>query len=136
MLRFFGTLLRFREDRSVRPWLFAIVRNRARDLWRHRPARPTEPLDGRPDLSAHLVAATPDPEQALGRRERVHHVWYAIGALSADHREILVLRDFHALAYAEIAGVLDIPMGTVMSRLHAARSSLRATLKDEEERDA
>ena len=137
MLRFFGSLARFRDDRPVRPWLFAIVRNRARDLWRRRAARPTEPLDARPDLAAHLAATTPDPEQALGRRERARGVWRAIGALSADHREILVLRDFHDLAYAEIAGVVDIPIGTVMSRLHAARSALRAELnKDEGAQDA
>ena len=48
-------------------------------------------------------------------------MWSAIGALSNPHREILVLRDFHDLTYAEIAGVLDVPVGTVMSRLHAAR---------------
>lgn len=115
---------------------------------RHRPESGSRPVaapcgatDGAarcpPDLAAHLAATTPDPEQALGRRERARGVWRAIGALSADHREILVLRDFHDLAYAEIASVLDIPIGTVMSRLHAARSSLRAELKkDEGEQDA
>ncbi len=128
MLRFFGSLASFRNARPVRPWLFAIVRNRARDLWQHRAVRSAEPLDPRPDLAPHLAATTPDPERALGRRERARRVWPGIGTFSADHREILVLRDFHDLTYAEVASVLDIPMGTVMSRLHEACSSLRTEL--------
>ena len=125
LLRLFAHLGRLASDRPVRPWLFAIVRNRARDLWRSRKARPSESLDARPELESHLAAPSRDPEQEAAHRERVRRVWSAIGALSNPHREILVLRDFHDLTYAEIAGVLDVPVGTVMSRLHAARSALR-----------
>ena len=63
-------------------------------------------------------------------------MWTAVSALSRAHREILVLRDFHDLAYAEIAEVLGIPLGTVMSRLHAARGALRAGLEAEGVRHA
>ena len=129
LLRLFVHLGRVAPDRPLRPWLFAIVRNRARDLWRRRAARPNESLDGRPDLSAHLAARAGDPEQETARRQLARRVWSAIGGLSGSHREILVLRDFHDLTYAEIAGILDIPLGTVMSRLHAARSALRARLE-------
>ena len=129
LLRLFVHLGRVAPDRPLRPWLFAIVRNRARDLWRRRTARPNESLDARPDLSAHLAAQAGDPEQETARRQLARRVWSAIGGLSRSHREILVLRDFHDLTYAEIAGTLDIPLGTVMSRLHAARSALRARLE-------
>ena len=129
LLRLFVHLGRVAPDRPLRPWLFAIVRNRARDLWRRRTARPNESLDARPDLSAHLAARAGDPEQETARRQLARRVWSAIGGLSRSHREILVLRDFHDLTYAEIAGILDIPLGTVMSRLHAARSALRARLE-------
>jgi len=54
-----------------------------------------------------------------------------MGALSADHREIVVLRDFHGLSYDELAEALEIRPGTVMSRLHAARQRLRALLAEE-----
>ena len=57
-------------------------------------------------------------------------MWDAIGAMSPNHREILVLRDFHDLAYSEIAEVLQIPVGTVMSRLHAARAALGRLVKE------
>ena len=132
MLRFFESLGRFRPDRPIRPWIFTIVRNRARDLWRRRSTRPSESLELRPALVAQLAHSTPDPEQAAVGRERQSQVWKAIAALSERHREIIVLRDFHDLAYAEIAAVLEIPAGTVMSRLHSARGSLRKLLIDGE----
>lgn len=136
LLRLFQHLGRVAPDRPVRPWLFAIVRNRARDLWRSRAARPSESLDARPDLAAQLAGPAGDPEQQTARRQHARRVWTAIGALSTAHREILVLRDFHDLSYAEIAEVLGIPAGTVMSRLHAARAALRAALEAEGVRHA
>lgn len=129
LLRLFQHLGRVAPDRPVRPWLFAIVRNRARDLWRSRAARPSESLDARPDVANHVAASGTDPEQQTGRRQQARRVWRAIEALSPGHREILVLRDFHDLSYSEIAEVLGIPAGTVMSRLHAARGALRAALE-------
>ena len=86
MLRFFQHLGRLRPERSMRPWLFTIVRNRARDLWRRRSARPSESLDGRTDLSSQLAHPALDPEQKIGRREREQQVWRAIAALSPSHR--------------------------------------------------
>ena len=53
-------------------------------------------------------------------------MWSCLGRLDRAHREILVLRDYQDLSYREIAEVLAIPLGTVMSRLHAARQKLRA----------
>lgn len=129
LLRFFDRLHRFDHAQEVRPWLFAIVRNRARDLWRTRSARPSEPLESDPDLSLQVADPAPGPEQQADRQELRRQVWRAIGMLSRNHREILVIRDFHDLAYAEIARVLDVPVGTVMSRLHAARTALRTRLE-------
>ena len=136
LLRLFAHLGRVAPDRPLRPWLFAIVRNCARDLWRRRAARPGESLDARPDLAAQVVARSADPEQDAVRNERARQVWAAIGALSPPYREILALRDFHDLPYGEIAEVLDVPIGTVMSRLHRARSALRAQLQAEGYRHA
>jgi len=82
------------------------------------------------------VAALREPDDpgsraddALDRRELAQRVWRAIAELDGDKREILVLRDFHDLSYAELARVLDIPQGTVMSRLHGARRQLRERLE-------
>jgi RNA polymerase sigma-70 factor (ECF subfamily) len=129
MLRFFSTLGRFQTGRPVRPWLFAIARNRARDLWRRAKIRRHEPLDEEiPDLSTALSDSGTNPEADTLQRERRRLLWKAISRLDGAKREILVLRDFHDFSYAEIAQVLDIPAGTVMSRLHAARQALRHQL--------
>ena len=131
MLRFFSTLKSFDPSRRVQPWLFTIVRNQVRDLWRQRKRRPADAA-GEPDaLVEQLAAPQPSPETDLRRRELRERVWRALAALPADKREIIVLRDFHDLSYSDIARVLDIPIGTVMSRLHGARQRLRAQLEEE-----
>ena len=130
MLRFFSTLKSFDAGRRVQPWLFTIVRNQVRDLWRQRQRRPGDAA-GEPDaLVGQLAAPQPGPEADLQRRELKERVWRALAALPAEKREIIVLRDFHDLSYSELAQVLDIPIGTVMSRLHGARRQLRARLEE------
>ena len=130
MLRFFSTLKSFDAGRRVQPWLFTIVRNQVRDLWRQRQRRPGDAA-GEPDaLVGQLAAPQPGPEADLQRRELKERVWRALAALPAAKREIIVLRDFHDLSYSELAEVLGIPIGTVMSRLHGARRQLRARLEE------
>lgn len=132
MLRFFSGLGQFTPGRPVRPWLLAIVRNQAHDLWRRQRVRRAESIDSDGcGLAIELADTAPDPEQAASRRELRRRVWRAMSALAAHHREIIVLRDFHGLSYAEIAQVLSIKSGTVMSRLHGARGQLRALLARE-----
>ena len=63
LLPFFGRLHRFDHAQKVRPWLFAIVRNRARDLWLTRSARPSKPLESDPYLSLQVADQAPGPEQ-------------------------------------------------------------------------
>jgi RNA polymerase sigma-70 factor (ECF subfamily) len=129
LLRFFASVGRMTPGRAIRPWLMAIVRNQARDFWRRQRVRRTESIDADPDvLLSQIVDTGPDPEEAVQRAELRRRVWRAIVALSADHREIVVLRDFHGLSYDELAQALGIKRGTVMSRLHAARQRLRALL--------
>ena len=126
MLRFFSTLDRFKTGKPVRPWLFTIVRNLARDFWRRGKLRRHPSLDDDAiDLSRALADPSASPEQATLEEERRQRLWQALSRLPSAKREILVLRDYHDLTYADIARVLSIPIGTVMSRLHAARKGLR-----------
>lgn len=132
-VRFLTTLDRFRPGRPVEPWLYTIVRNRCRDLLRRRQVRKWEPLEGddhrwRPEL----VDPGADPRRDAMRGELRRRVWAGLARLSPDHREIVVLRDFQDLTYDEIARVLDIPQGTVMSRLHRARKRLASLLAEPE----
>ena len=129
MLRFFVSLERFSPDRPVRPWLLTIVRNQVRDLWRRQGVRRTESLDATPDLSRTLTDPSSTPEDLARRSQLRRRIWSSMSRMTPKGREILVLRDFHDLSYAEIAEVLSIPLGTVMSQLHGARTQLRTLLE-------
>lgn len=133
LLRFFETLHRFDPRRPVRPWLFQIVRNRARDLLRRRKVRKHNSIDERDDegnLRFELLDPAADPERDTQKIRLKARLWQALDSLSPNQREIIVLRDYQDLAYAEIAATLDIPIGTVMSRLHGARKRLRTVLEE------
>ena len=71
-----------------------------------------------------------DPETALIEKERVALLQQAMKSLPEAARSVLVLREFGGLSYQEIAGVLQVPVGTVMSRLNYARNRLREILRD------
>ena len=130
LLRFFTKLHRFRDERPVKPWLLAIVRNRAHDLLRRKRVRRAEPLPGDGETyRPELVDPGEGPEAGFTQRQLRRALWAKLAALPTSQREILVLRDYQDLSYAEIAQVLAIPIGTVMSRLHRARAALRRLLE-------
>lgn len=129
VLSFFRRLDRFDPSRPIEPWLYQIVRNRVRDRVRREKLRQHESLDGWLAVGLREVADSgEDPALEAERNATERKVWEAISRLPDAHREILVLRDFHDLTYRELAEVLSIPQGTVMSRLHAARRRLRDAL--------
>ena len=82
------------------------------------------------DVSLQIRDPKADPHHDARTRELRRRVWQVLSGLSEPLREILVLRDYHDLAYAEIADVLKIPQGTVMSRLHRARRELRRQISE------
>lgn len=121
-LRFFSSL---RGD-DARAWLLTIVRN----TWYGRFPRRAggtvrtvadEEIDERADASL-------DPEARLIQQQTVDEVRGALETLPADFREVLVLRELEELSYKEIAAVVGIPIGTVMSRLARARERLAGVL--------
>jgi RNA polymerase sigma-70 factor, ECF subfamily len=129
LLSFFTKLHRFEAERPVKPWLLAIVRNRAHDLLRRKKVRQAEPLPGEGEVfRPELIDEDADPAADLEQRELKARLWQALAALPEAQRDILVLRDYQDLSYSEIASVLQVPIGTVMSRLHRARATLRQIL--------
>jgi RNA polymerase sigma-70 factor, ECF subfamily len=129
VIRFLGMLPQFQPERPMQPWLLTVVRNLARDRWRRGRVRRAESLDAPElDLAQRLADPAADPELDARQHELQRVVWSALSALPHDLREILVLRDYHDLSYAEAAEVLEIPIGTVMSRLHRARKQVRERL--------
>jgi len=115
---------------DARVWMLAIVRRSALDLLRrNKPGRELnwdekvrEPQDD-----------SPDPEQKLLDQSRGDKLRQAIARLAPEFREALVLREIEGLSYKEIGGVLNVPIGTVMSRLSRARNLLLTELAAEKE---
>lgn len=123
--RAFRAIRRFDTSRPFYPWFHTILRNLCLN-YLSRAARLHEvPL--RDDIER--AGPDPGPLAYVERQETRQRVWDGIRKLQATDREILILREFQGLTYAEIAEVLEIPRGTVMSRLHTARQRLRARLE-------
>jgi RNA polymerase sigma-70 factor (ECF subfamily) len=132
LLRLLRTLHRFDRARPVRPWLLCIVRNLVQDAWRKRRFRGLNSLEELVATGAiGLAGRDPDPETLAARRELQRAVSRAVGTLPEIYREAVVLRDYQGLSYAEIAAGVGIPLGTVMSRLHKARTLLREALAED-----
>jgi len=107
----------------LRPWFLRVVRNRCIDMIRRR-------RTGDADVN-EIVAATPSPEEALHIDQRSQAIRRALAAIPDDKREVIVLRDYLDLSYAEIAKILAIAPGTVMSRIHRARLALKEALDND-----
>ena len=134
LVRFLTTIHRFDPKRPVRPWLYRIVRNRVIDLARRRKVRKHDSIDDL-DPEGNLRLVLPDPdvdlERDAGQSQLRARLFRALAELSPKQREIVVMRDYQDLSYKEIASTLDIPIGTVMSRLHGARKRLRDLLQSD-----
>ncbi len=117
----------FRGDSSFFTWYSVILRKLAMTSLRRR-CRNT-------DVDLMDASTLPDrgfdPAVLAERSEQAEHVWRAVFHLPTRHREVIVLSHFEHQSYKEIAEILEIPIGTVMSRLHAARKALRAKLAGE-----
>ena len=119
-------LPRFRMDAKFSTWLYRLTVNAATDVLRRRRKEP----DSLDDAERPVQAAdrTDTPEEAAQRAERRTMVRRAIGALSENHRQILLLREVTGLSYEEIGAALELSPGTVRSRLARARKELREEL--------
>ncbi|HLY29703.1 MAG TPA: sigma-70 family RNA polymerase sigma factor [Ktedonobacterales bacterium] len=136
---------------SFRAWLLRIVSNGCFDHFRAQKRRPVASLDamleGTPDgggaagasagdiagaggeaLALALTDPTYDPEQLMLRAEVIEAIRVALLRLGPEQRLAVILSDVQGLTYEEIARVMDVPLGTVKSRLARARSQLRAIL--------
>ena len=81
--------------------------------------------DGYEGEALEIVDQDEDAARRAVSQERREIVWNSLGRLPENHREMVVLREYQDLSYQEIADLLDVPIGTVMSRLHRARLELR-----------
>ena len=132
-VRAFEKLNQFQGESSFYTWIYRIAvnlalsghrRRRVRAAWR--PGRRGATARGRHALDE---SADADPATPLERAERERIVAAALNRLGPEHRAVVVLKDFDGRRYEEISAILDIPVGTVRSRLHRARCELRDRLR-------
>lgn len=115
-----------RADGDTRSWIFAILHNLAVSRFRQTKRRgPHVPIE---DASPDTVAQAPQQEQGLLERD----VMRALGSLPEDQKSVLLLVSVEEMSYAEVARALNIPVGTVMSRLSRARERMRRLIDADE----
>ena len=124
-VRAYRAIARFDTARPFYPWFHRILKN----LCINHLSRAGRGAEVPIEVTGPLASAADGPQRLAEREELRRTVWEAIRRLGEADREILVLREFQDLTYAEIASVLEIPKGTVMSRLHNARKRLREKLE-------
>ena len=122
-LRAFRYLRTF-SGRNGRAWFLTIVRNTCSE-WYHRNRTATEVFDEEQHSSWQLM---PDQETMVLRSDSALLLERAMRDLPERFRELLVLREFEGLSYRQLANVLEVPIGTVMSSLSRARHALRRAL--------
>lgn len=120
--RYFRTF----EGGNGRAWFLRIVRNTCHGGW-----KPIRTLTDPFDEERHSFAQSNSPEMLMLRTDAAARIDRAIGTLPHRFRELLVLREIEGLSYRELADVMNIPIGTVMSGLSRAREALRGVLGDE-----
>ena len=119
----------FRGDSAFYTWLYRIAFNQS--ISRRRRKRPRVSLDHVHEAAGEEPHDDAEPPaEYLLRQERAEQLGRALADLSEEHRVILALRETNGSGYEEIADILDVPLGTVRSRLHRARLALRDRLEE------
>ncbi len=126
-LRAFHRLGSFRGEGSFRAWLLQITHHAAVNaLARRREVADTPAVEAAEELDSSPVRL---PAERLEERERRERLELKLTGLSPAHRAVLVLRDLEGMSYDEIAGITEVPLGTVKGRLHRARGELIELLR-------
>lgn len=115
-----------RDAEAIHAWLCSILANCWHDHLRQ--GKETIDLD---DVEAEELSSDCCPEEDCLKNEIIQRVRQAIAGLPAGQREVITLVDLEEFSYAEVASILQIPIGTVMSRLSRARATLRGILREQ-----
>src|SRR5262245_26677939 len=130
-LRVFRSLKSYRSDEGAfATWLAKLSRNLLIDHYRRtKQERATDSIEEQLPMIEERAATSARPEGLLAGREASEALQAALQRLSPDLREAVILRDLHEMEYREIADVLNIPEGTVKSRLNRGRAELARVLR-------
>jgi RNA polymerase sigma-70 factor (ECF subfamily) len=128
-VRAYRAMPRFDPAMPFYPWLYRIVKNVCLNHLKKKHRRGEVSLEGMMESGYDVRDTGPLPQDGVEREELRGAIQQALAQLSPEHQEILRLRHFMDLSYAEIAECLHVPQGTVMSRLFAARKGLRKAME-------
>jgi len=136
LIKAFKKLDSFRIDSSFYTWLYRIASNSAIDYLRKAKRRRTEEFDdgiGAKDQAGMIdpMYSTTSPAKDLERSQLKDRIFEAMQHISPEQRQIVLLREVEGYSYKEISETMDIPEGTVMSRLFYARRKLQELLRSE-----
>jgi RNA polymerase sigma-70 factor (ECF subfamily) len=123
-LKAFRAAHQFERGTNLKAWLFTILHNTYRNTRRHEGRNPVDVDSELVERAAGDDRVSPSPEEALSRGTLDADLQAALDALPEAFRQAVWLRDVEELSYAEMAGVLDVPIGTVMSRISRGRRAL------------
>jgi RNA polymerase sigma-70 factor (ECF subfamily) len=128
-IRVYRNLGRFDIRHKFFNWFYAILSNLCKNHLRGREIRTRyiKNIDAETNNRANPM---PGPEVLMERNERSVRLWEEISKLPLDFKEIIILKHFQGYSYKEISQMLNIPLGSVMSRLYYARKKLKDNLKD------
>ena len=115
---------RWQPDTDLRAWLFTIMHNLYVNQVRRQARRPTQSLEAAREPADHRPAGQ---DRAMGMRD----LETGLAGLPSDQREVLLMVCLEEMSYQQVAQVLGVPIGTVMSRLHRARKRMRSWLEGE-----
>ena len=121
-LRVYRSAGTYDSSQPFLPWFYTIIANLSRTWLKRRSRRDHKMVEI--DDASYLLVSDANPERDMVKKEQVARLRKAIMKLSFDDREIITLQHFRGMSYEEIATLLDIPRGTVMSRLYYARKRL------------
>src|SRR3954449_9241666 len=128
-LKAFRSAHQFAPGTNLKAWLFTILHNTFRNVRRHDGRSPVDVDSDAVERAPNAGPADQSPEQILSRRTLDADLQAALDDLPEAFRQAVWLRDVEELTYAEMAKVLDIPMGTVMSRISRGRRALSEGLR-------
>jgi RNA polymerase sigma-70 factor, ECF subfamily len=124
-IKVYRALPGYRHEKPFKHWLHRVAANAVTDALRRR--RPVVSLE---DMEQPPASRESDPQDVAARHDLQQAVRHAIASLPPHYRDTIALQAFGELSYEEIAKTLDIPLGTVMSRLNGAKRLLRERLGD------
>jgi RNA polymerase sigma-70 factor (ECF subfamily) len=128
-LKAFRSAHQFEAGTNLKAWLFTILHNTFRNIRRHDGRSPVDVDSDAVERAVGDAPGTQSPEQILTRATLDADLQAALDALPGAFRQAVWLRDVEELSYAEMAKVLDVPIGTVMSRISRGRRALSDGLR-------